>query len=87
MTLHYMQAGRDTNKDSINYLNCINGITQIHNKIKIRLNMRSKNNYNNNTLFSSKETRNTTEKSTFQKLFLLTSPTADDACGSSPVRP
>lgn len=37
--------------------------------------MRSKNNYNNNTLFSSKETINTTEKSACQKLFLLTIPT------------
>jgi hypothetical protein len=38
--------------------------------------MRSKNSYNNNTLFLSKETINTTEKSTTcQKLILLTIPT------------
>jgi hypothetical protein len=37
--------------------------------------MIKQNKYNSNTLFSSKEAVNTTEKSTCQKLFLLTSPT------------
>jgi hypothetical protein len=37
--------------------------------------MRSTNNYDNNTLFLSKETVNTTDKSTCQKLLLLTIPT------------